>query len=100
MKPFFKAVGHSLRYRWTILGAFICSLIIAVIWSASITTVFPIVKIVLEGETAITWVEHEIENGERNLLAVKNEVLALENCLLYTSPSPRDKRQSRMPSSA
>ena len=22
------------------------------------------------------------------------------NCLLYTSPSPRDKRQSRMPSSA
>ena len=24
----------------------------------------------------------------------------LGNCLLYTSPSPRDKRQSRMPSSA
>ena len=23
-----------------------------------------------------------------------------EGCLLYTSPSPRDKRQSRMPSSA
>ena len=23
-----------------------------------------------------------------------------QNCLLYTSPSPRDKRQSRMPSSA
>ena len=25
---------------------------------------------------------------------------ALRSCLLYTSPSPRDKRQSRMPSSA
>ena len=25
---------------------------------------------------------------------------AVETCLLYTSPSPRDKRQSRMPSSA
>ena len=24
----------------------------------------------------------------------------LHDCLLYTSPSPRDKRQSRMPSSA
>ena len=24
----------------------------------------------------------------------------VETCLLYTSPSPRDKRQSRMPSSA
>ena len=28
----------------------------------------------------------------------KNEELM--SCLLYTSPSPRDKRQSRMPSSA
>ena len=25
---------------------------------------------------------------------------AIKDCLLYTSPSPRDKRQSRMPSSA
>ena len=24
----------------------------------------------------------------------------VKDCLLYTSPSPRDKRQSRMPSSA
>ena len=28
------------------------------------------------------------------------DVILLESCLLYTSPSPRDKRQSRMPSSA
>ena len=26
--------------------------------------------------------------------------LSTNSCLLYTSPSPRDKRQSRMPSSA
>ena len=31
---------------------------------------------------------------------VKSAVAALLSCLLYTSPSPRDKRQSRMPSSA
>ena len=28
------------------------------------------------------------------------EVIRHSTCLLYTSPSPRDKRQSRMPSSA
>ena len=38
-------------------------------------------------------------------LAVGNGFLAVDNdspeiCLLYTSPSPRDKRQYRMPSSA
>ena len=35
-------------------------------------------------------------------LKLKNLILLFDNnsCLLYTSPSPRDKRQSRMPSSA
>ena len=28
------------------------------------------------------------------------DVVGIDLCLLYTSPSPRDKRQSRMPSSA
>ena len=31
---------------------------------------------------------------------VKERGVGLSTCLLYTSPSPRDKRQSRMPSSA
>ena len=30
----------------------------------------------------------------------QTEIELSQNCLLYTSPSPRDKRQSRMPSSA
>ena len=29
-----------------------------------------------------------------------NDMQMIDICLLYTSPSPRDKRQSRMPSSA
>ena len=30
----------------------------------------------------------------------KERGITISTCLLYTSPSPRDKRQSRMPSSA
>ena len=29
-----------------------------------------------------------------------DSLVGIVSCLLYTSPSPRDKRQSRMPSSA
>ena len=50
--------------------------------------------------------------GTRNIIDEKTAVVngsnsddsdgegKVNNCLLYTSPSPRDKRQSRMPSSA
>ena len=33
-------------------------------------------------------------------LALVGASMGFKTCLLYTSPSPRDKRQSRMPSSA
>ena len=33
-------------------------------------------------------------------VALNQKVVGAKTCLLYTSPSPRDKRQSRMPSSA
>ena len=39
--------------------------------------------------------EKEIEKAVKILLKG-----CITSCLLYTSPSPRDKRQSRMPSSA
>ena len=40
-----------------------------------------------------------LERGQSKSEA-KNEYRELKNCLLYTSPSPRDRQKSRMPSSA
>ena len=42
------------------------------------------------------------KKANKRLRIMKNSlhVTVIINCLLYTSPSPRDKRQSRMPSSA
>ena len=42
-----------------------------------------------EGEVVAVGPGEPNDNGEK-----------IKPCLLYTSPSPRDKRQSRMPSSA
>ena len=39
-------------------------------------------------------------NGKTHQLELDTRVTLLDACLLYTSPSPRDQRGSRMPSSA
>ena len=39
-------------------------------------------------------------NGDLTVQGLVTALAQSETCLLYTSPSPRDKRQSRMPSSA
>ena len=52
-----------------------------------------LMKLLLDGESLgeeETWID---ENGDEVVMQTKN-------CLLYTSPSPRDRTRSRMPSSA
>ena len=42
---------------------------------------------------ALSCISEQIESD-------RDEILSTNNCLLYTSPSPRDRTRSRMPSSA
>ena len=59
--------------------------------------------IVLEGIDGCgktTQIQHLIEWLPNSGLMPKGAAVVCTRCLLYTSPSPRDKRQSRMPSSA
>ena len=51
---------------------------------------------VLCGLTFARLIQDKLDGWKQDRLPL----LPLGTCLLYTSPSPRDKRQSRMPSSA
>ena len=55
-----------------------------------------------EGELAwVTGLEAEyLPNSDSFLQSAPLDFTRLKTCLLYTSPSPRDQRGSRMPSSA
>ena len=41
-----------------------------------------------------------VDRGTTSVLFVSNNLASYQPCLLYTSPSPRDRTRSRMPSSA
>ena len=59
-----------------------------------------------DADNHLTWLalamslERRVIMGSRDPAVIARVVDAYCTCLLYTSPSPRDKRQSRMPSSA
>ena len=60
---------------------------------------FDEIYIMIADAQALTDNADNPEKVRQNILQVALDYLAV-GCLLYTSPSPRDKRQSRMPSSA
>ena len=51
-------------------------------------------------ETGCYDIAHFLSENECGSFLATSGGELLKFCLLYTSPSPRDKRQSRMPSSA
>ena len=58
-------------------------------------------ELVLMGQKTATSSAFDLYAVGNEPLPKENELsVILDSCLLYTSPSPRDKRQSRMPSSA
>ena len=79
-------------------------------WNAKPTIETPVVREVERGMAVIFDFETMGEERfERSFNALNDVVMGgasdaaatkTRDCLLYTSPSPRDKRQSRMPSSA
>ena len=48
----------------------------------------------------VSGLEYFLKCNVKNIFDTKIASKLCRTCLLYTSPSPRDKRQSRMPSSA
>ena len=65
---------------------------------------FSALKMIKYGKIIVTDYDqskHIFGNDENLIVFVKiNRSDFFKNCLLYTSPSPRDKSSSRMPSSA
>ena len=57
----------------------------------------PFIKVEATRFTEVGYVGRDVEQIIRDLIEI---AIAMESCLLYTSPSPRDRTRSRMPSSA
>ena len=60
---------------------------------------------IIYGKRQYTWSDlanraKRLASGLQKLGVARGTTVSFIACLLYTSPSPRDKRQSRMPSSA
>jgi subfamily B ATP-binding cassette protein MsbA len=73
MNDFREAIRLSLRYKWSIVGAALSSLMIALLFGASIATTLPFVKIIFteDSNTIELWVARQVESAEARLAEVE-----------------------------
>ena len=105
---FYKECKRFLKvYQQTILAPAFTSLLFFLVINVAIKErvnfEYDYMEFLAPGLIIMTMMQNAFANTSSSLLSSKvagNIVDLLMPCLLYTSPSPRDKRQSRMPSSA
>ncbi len=73
MNDFREAIRLSLRYKWSIIGAALSSLMIALLFGASIATTLPFVKIIFseDSNTIELWVAKQLQSAEERVAKVE-----------------------------
>ena len=69
------------------------SLAIAVFWGGNLGTVYPIVDVVLKDRSLRTWIDENIQSGNRNIAEWQTEIESLSATIGNKAPSrPQTKR--------
>lgn len=55
----------TLKYRWSLVGSFICSVLVALLWSLNLGATYPFVEVVLKSKSLHEWVvEQDVATEE------------------------------------
>ncbi len=80
MKNLNRALRMALKYRWSLAGSFICSILVAVFWGANLGAVYPFVEVVLnDGKTIHQWAEKRIEQASLDISTAESEIQKLSD---------------------
>src|SRR5208282_3231347 len=86
MKNFSRVLRMACRYRWTLVGAVLSAIGVAVLWGGNIGAVYPFVKVVLEGKSIQNWVADEIDRSSRAVGDLDREIEAARAQLAAAAP--------------
>lgn len=96
MNNFARAVRLSLKYRFTLSAAFVCSLLVAVLWGANIGTVYPLIQIVFKGQTLQEWVQGKIDVSENKVAELQRSIAELKNERLSAPGDRQDELEKKL----
>ena len=71
----------TLKYRWSLITSFVCSLLVALLWSANLGAVYPFVEVVLTGHSLHDWIETEVEKSTELVGQRQQTIVALNKDL-------------------
>ncbi len=88
MKNLNRALRKSLKYKWSILGSLLCSVLVALCWGANLGGVYPFVEVVLHNKTILQWAEDRITESQQAIDRLDTQIVSLEQPMAATALAP------------
>lgn len=87
----------ALKYRWSLIGSIICSILVAVFWGANLGAVYPFVEVVLnDGKTIHQWAERRIEQANVDIASAEKEIEAFQVEVQAAAGAEADEIQKKI----
>ena len=61
MHNFFRALQFAWPHRWKFIASLLCAIMVALLWGANFTAIYPFLKILTEKKTPQEWVKEQID---------------------------------------
>lgn len=69
----------ALQYKWSLVSAIFCSMMVAVLWGANIGAVYPFVEIVFERNSLHDWVDVQVDESQKKILLLQQDIADLKS---------------------
>ena len=96
MKNLGRALRMTLRYKWSLIASFVCSVMVAVLWSLNLGAVYPFVEVVLKSKSLHEWVVEQDETSAHLIADKQAEIEALEVELEAIAADGADQATARL----
>lgn len=79
MKYYLRALKMALNYKWSLITAIFCSIMVAILWGANIGAVYPFVEVVFERNSLHDWVDNQTVESRQRIETLTVEVDEMES---------------------
>ncbi len=94
MSNFGRVVVLALQYRFSVVAALVCALMVGLLWGGNITIVYPFVEIVFENKSLHDWVDEQIVESRTKQAEASATVVSTAMEMATASETQKARLQS------
>ena len=79
MRNLGRALRMALHYRWSLIWAFICSMLVALLWGANLGAVYPFVEVVLKDKSLQEWADQRLQDSREAIETSEARIRELQS---------------------